>query len=471
MAKALDIYVRVSRVNGREGDSFISPAVQEEKCRAMATAKGYEVGRVFDERDRSGGSMAKRDELDKALQRIYSGQSGGIIVQKLDRFARNVVDLLQTEKKIREAGGVLVIIEPTIDTADPAFGKFLLTLFGGLAELELGRIRASWKIATETAIANGKHIGATPFGYKREGGKIVPEPDEADLVRRLFKARADGGTWNELLDLAESSGLHPRRGRGWTYSGVRRIVAGRVYLGEAHGKADAHPAIVDRATWNAADRVKAPGHSSRKGSEGSRLTGLLACGTCGYRMGPEGGRYRCQAHSGRTAGVRCKHPTIVSKSAIDAFVVERFLTHYDELLGDMEHRPKEPDVEPLRHGLAILEGQLEALIESKEDIPPDVLAARSRVLRERVEEARSALAAEDARTAQEARLFGIRDVFAPVVLAGAVERRDGSVEESEHTIETPIAEQRRLLTAGIERITVQPGRGKLDDRVSVEFTR
>src|SRR5689334_24190335 len=58
------IYVRVSDVRGRSGESFISPRDQEDRCRALATARGYEVGEVFTDLDVSGGKMA-RPELDK----------------------------------------------------------------------------------------------------------------------------------------------------------------------------------------------------------------------------------------------------------------------------------------------------------------------------------------------------------------------------------------------------------------------
>src|SRR5206468_166999 len=84
IALPLDAYVRVSDVRGRSGDSFISPKEQEERCRALATARGYKVGDVFSDMDVSGGKM-RRPELDRAIARIEEGVSGGIIVAKLDR--------------------------------------------------------------------------------------------------------------------------------------------------------------------------------------------------------------------------------------------------------------------------------------------------------------------------------------------------------------------------------------------------
>src|SRR3954468_4576233 len=77
IARPLDIYVRVSDVRGRSGDSFISPQEQEKRCRALARARGYKIGHVFTDRDVSGGKM-KRPELDRAIARIAEGVSGGL---------------------------------------------------------------------------------------------------------------------------------------------------------------------------------------------------------------------------------------------------------------------------------------------------------------------------------------------------------------------------------------------------------
>src|SRR5215217_3562852 len=106
IAAPLDIYVRVSDVRGRAGDSFISPKDQEERCRALAASRGYKVGEVLTDLDVSGGKM-KRPELDNAIARIEQGVSAGVIVAKLDRFARTLVGGLQTLEQINNLGGAV----------------------------------------------------------------------------------------------------------------------------------------------------------------------------------------------------------------------------------------------------------------------------------------------------------------------------------------------------------------------------
>src|SRR5437588_6528057 len=110
ITRPLDIYVRVSDVRGRAGDSFISPKDQEARCRALAEARGYAVGEVFYDHDVSGGKMT-RPELDKAIARIEDGTSAGFIVARLDRFARTLLGGLQTLEQISTLGGVVIVAD------------------------------------------------------------------------------------------------------------------------------------------------------------------------------------------------------------------------------------------------------------------------------------------------------------------------------------------------------------------------
>src|SRR5919197_5391093 len=107
-------YVRVSRVGGRNGDSFISPAVQRQQIAAYAKANGHEVTEVYEDLDESGGK-ASRPEFDKALAAIEEGAADGLIVAKLDRFMRSLPDALDVIERIESAGGQLISVSDNFD--------------------------------------------------------------------------------------------------------------------------------------------------------------------------------------------------------------------------------------------------------------------------------------------------------------------------------------------------------------------
>src|SRR3954452_15777574 len=91
----LDGYVRVSRVGGREGESFISPAVQREQIKRWASLRGVAIGKWHTDLDVSGGKL-ERPGLDAAMARIRAGKTGGLAVARLDRFSRaGVADALK----------------------------------------------------------------------------------------------------------------------------------------------------------------------------------------------------------------------------------------------------------------------------------------------------------------------------------------------------------------------------------------
>src|SRR4051812_43675257 len=103
----LDGYVRVSRTNGRSGDSFISPDMQRAKIEQWAALRGVEIADWHTDLDQSGGKLS-RPGFDAALERVQSGATGGVVVAKLDRFSRaGVADALRLIDGIVESGGIV----------------------------------------------------------------------------------------------------------------------------------------------------------------------------------------------------------------------------------------------------------------------------------------------------------------------------------------------------------------------------
>ena len=105
----VDGYIRVSEVRGRDGESFISPSVQREEIEGWARSHDAVLGQVFEELDESG-ARANRPLLKRAIARVESGESNGIVVAKFDRFARSVVDGLRSIARIESAGGTFVSV-------------------------------------------------------------------------------------------------------------------------------------------------------------------------------------------------------------------------------------------------------------------------------------------------------------------------------------------------------------------------
>src|SRR5438552_6370070 len=192
MRRTADGYIRVSRRAGREGESFIAPEVQRKKISDWAALHEVEVVRWWEEIDQSGAKL-QRPMFQEALARCERGETGGIIVARLDRFARSAVDALESIKRLNEAGARLVSVEDNFDGSTP-MGRFAIGILTLIAELELERIKENWSNAISSAVGRGVHISArVPTGYRRdEKGRLHPEEPAAPAARELFRRRAAG---------------------------------------------------------------------------------------------------------------------------------------------------------------------------------------------------------------------------------------------------------------------------------------
>src|SRR5438128_937502 len=156
MTRTADGYIRVSRRAGREGESFISPEVQRKKIADWAALHEVEVIQWWEEIDQSGARL-QRPMFQETLARCERGESGGIIVARLDRFARSAVDALESIKRLNEAGARLVSVEDNFDGSTP-MGRFAIGILTLIAELELERIKENWRTAVSRAVERGVHI-------------------------------------------------------------------------------------------------------------------------------------------------------------------------------------------------------------------------------------------------------------------------------------------------------------------------
>jgi DNA invertase Pin-like site-specific DNA recombinase len=336
---AMDGYVRVSRVAGRKGESYISPKVQRDKITGWAKLHDVELGEVVVEEDVSGAKPVDERELGRLLRRAESGQSQGIIAYKLSRFGRGALETLQAVERIRKAGGRLVTIEDGVDSAKPG-GRLLLTVLAGLAEEELEQRRVGWASARRQALERGVHVGPTPVGYwRRPDGRLEEDEQVAPFIAEAFSRRGQGESWGAIARYLEEHKALPleRKGRksvAWSRTGVMALIRSRVYRGELWDGDElacknAHKAIVTESQWRFAQRgAKIPTHV-KDGSIAAQglLTSIVYCAACGNRLSVTGSTnhggervasYFCRIHHARSGD--CPAPAVASTRTLDPYI-------------------------------------------------------------------------------------------------------------------------------------------------------
>jgi DNA invertase Pin-like site-specific DNA recombinase len=229
----LDGYVRVSRVGGRKGDRFISPKVQREQIATWASNHSAILGEVFEEMDKSGADI-DRPLLQRALERIETGRSEGLIVYKLNRFARSLIDGLSLIARIQEAGGTFISVEDGLDLKTPT-GKLSLRILFSVAEWEYEQSRENWQIARENAVQRGVYCSTKPpIGYRRDsGGRLHTDPETIAVIAEVFRRRGEGASLRHLARYLNEKGIPSNSGMPIHGGNVARMVKNRAYLGES----------------------------------------------------------------------------------------------------------------------------------------------------------------------------------------------------------------------------------------------
>jgi site-specific DNA recombinase len=341
-------YIRVSRIGGRRVEDRITERVQLQAMEDYISngRTHLRLDTPVVEVDASGANVAKRPGFEAAIARIKdpADAAQGIIVMKLNRFARSTFDAAKLSKEIKEANGVLVSAQEEIDFASPQ-GKFQFDLMAALAELELNQLRETWKQNIGYLVnEKGMHISRyVPFGYaKGDDRRLYRDPTEAPVLREAFE-RAAGWrehprhSWTMLADFMNGSGFAPHgtagglkdapRNSTWARSTVVAMIQNRVYLGEARASGperdtegnaryhldfvnpEAHEPLVTHELWEAANAAREGATERRTGEIAAQasLRGLVICAGCGHKMVVTGQKAKDEnGHPKRVALYYCR---------------------------------------------------------------------------------------------------------------------------------------------------------------------
>jgi DNA invertase Pin-like site-specific DNA recombinase len=329
----VDGYVRVSRVDGRSGERFLSPQVQREQIERWAHYHGARIAHVFEELDESG-ARTDRPLVQEAIKRVERGVTEGVVVAYLSRFGRSLIDGLNAIQRITDAGGTFVSVGEGLDFSTDT-GRLLLRLMFSFAEFEVDRTRSSWAVATERAVARGVFVGNRPFGYQRGlDGRLRPDVVEAPLVREMYRRRVDGASQAELRRYLMATGVPTSvGGLTWHPSSVRVILRSRAYRGEIHHgefvNSAAHEPLVDEVTWQLAQH-HAQQYPPRLPRPAALLRGILRCASCGRVMtaamtrteaGHDSRQYRCPPLD---TSPRCPASVRIRDAMIEPYVERLF---------------------------------------------------------------------------------------------------------------------------------------------------
>jgi len=322
-----DIYIRVSRLGERTEDQ--ATEAYEAACRAWAATHGVDVGEVVEDTDVSGSVAVADRGLERLIRKVEEGESEGILTPYLDRLGRDLIESALAYRRIAQAGGRLVCTADGVDSARPG-DQLIFNVRAAFAEDYLSRVKESFHTGKRRAAKRGVYLtGTVPFGYERsEDGTLAVVERDAALIRELFRRRRDGASISQLQRF-----LHERDARITSRTGVRSILANRVYVGEMEvpterkGRTETWrnvvPPILTEDEWEDGQRESRYTPNDGTIAAQTRLAGLVYCGGCGKRL-------RVSGYGG--AGARralyvCTRPECPARASVAAERLDEYVEH------------------------------------------------------------------------------------------------------------------------------------------------
>jgi len=251
------LYIRVS--TERQADEGYSLDAQRERLEAFCFGQGWAVcaDHIYIDAGVSGKST-DRAAFEAMMKVADEGKITRIVAMKLDRLARNVRDFLTMVDWLNEWGCALVLVKESFDTSTP-HGKFALTMFAAMAELEAATITERVMTGKQQKASIGGYNGARcPLGYRYAAGAFKVTA-QAETVRRLFALFNAGASLNAIARALNADDTPTATGKlgSWTPYGVSHILRNGFYAGLAEwdgvrGIEGVHQAIISRADYDQA---------------------------------------------------------------------------------------------------------------------------------------------------------------------------------------------------------------------------
>lgn len=199
------VYVRKSTEKGLELE-FNSLHNQEESCRSYILSQAFnnwEYYKTYTDGGISGGTM-ERPALKQMLEDIRKGLIQTMVVYKVDRLSRSIMDFHNMMKEFDKYGCSFVSITQAFDTST-SMGKLTLNMLLSFAQFEREVFSERVRDKIRASKAKGLWTGGTPkLGYDLIDKKLVINEAEAEQVRYLFESYLKCGSLSELEQIAES---------------------------------------------------------------------------------------------------------------------------------------------------------------------------------------------------------------------------------------------------------------------------
>ena len=184
----------------------------------------------------SGTNTKKREEFNRMIEDCMAGKIDKVITKSISRFARNTVDCLNYIRKLKDKNIPVYFEKENIDSMDSK-GEIMLTIMASLAQQESQSLSQNVKLGLQYRYQQGEiQVNCARFlGYtKNENKKLIIVPEEAEIVKRIYREYLEGASMLKIARGLEADGILNGAGHEkWHTSNINQILRNEKYTGDA----------------------------------------------------------------------------------------------------------------------------------------------------------------------------------------------------------------------------------------------
>ena len=227
-------YCRVSTtLEEQEGSYDAQVSYYTEKIRDN---QNWKSAGIYADDGKSATNTKKRDDFNAMIDDCMAGRIDMVITKSVSRFARNTVDSLQTIRKLKEKNIAIFFEKENINTLDGT-GELLITILSSQAQEESRNLSENTKWGITRRFENGivsvnhkKFMGYT----KDENGELIIVPEEAEIVKRIFRMYLEGSSILEITRALEADKVKTATGKDkWHFGVIEKMLVNEKYMGDA----------------------------------------------------------------------------------------------------------------------------------------------------------------------------------------------------------------------------------------------
>lgn len=227
-------YCRVSTELEQQESSY--EAQVEYYTNKIEENQNWKNAGIYADDGKSATNTKKRDDFNTMIKDALDGKIDMILTKSVSRFARNTVDALTTIRQLKEKNVAVVFEKEGVNTLDGT-GEILLTILSSLAQEESRNISENtrWGVVRrfekgQVIVNHSKFMGYT----KNDKGELVIIPEEAEVVRLIFRLYLEGYSTAKISEYLEEKGIKTATGKDkWNATVIAKMIRNEKYMGDA----------------------------------------------------------------------------------------------------------------------------------------------------------------------------------------------------------------------------------------------